>query len=97
MDLIALHSEVKREVNRGTALMAVEDHHLMDETLDSLVESSLEHLRGWLCRVKLACGDIEGAVDEGLNDRGLLRHSRPSLTSDQLRHYQNWKNIHLST
>ena len=77
--------------------MAVEDHHLMDETLDSLVESSLEHLRGWLCRVKLARGDIEGAVDEGLNDRGLLRHSCPSLTPDQLRHYQNWKNIHLST
>ena len=96
MDLIALHSEVEKEYSRGVELMAQADHHLLETPLDTLLGDSLENLRGWLCHVKLARGDLEGAVEEGLDDRGLMRHSRPSLTSDQLRRYQNWKNMHLS-
>ena len=96
MDLVSLHSAVESEVLRGVELMAPEHHYLMEVQLDSLLGESLEHLRGWLCSVKLARGDIEGAVDEGLDDRGLLRRSRPTLTAEEIRRYQNWKNMHLT-
>ena len=62
MDLVTLHSTIREEFNRGTELMAPEHYYLMEVELDTLLGESLEHLRGWLCTVKLARGDVDGAV-----------------------------------
>ena len=94
--LIELQQEVEFELSRGVESMAVEDHHLMQVELDSLMVDTLENLRWWLCSVKIARGDCKAAEAEGLKDRGHMSHVQPRLSATQLRGYLNWKNIQLS-
>ena len=96
MHLVELQAEVEFELSRGVEQMAVCDHFLMEVTLDSLMNDSIEHLRGWLCSVKIARGDCAAAEVEGLRDRGLLSHHQPLLSAAQRQSYLNWKNIQLS-
>ena len=96
MRLMELQQEIEFELSRGVELMEVDDHHLMEVQLDSLMADSLENLRGWLCSVKIARGDCAAAEAEGLRDRGLLSRAQPTLSAAQLRGYLNWKNIQLS-
>ena len=96
MNMVELHSEVNAELQRGIDLMAAEDYYLMEVDSGKLLLKPLESLRGWLCSVKLARGDTEGAKQEGLNDRGLLSHKLPTLSTGQMRQYHNWNNIQLS-
>ena len=96
MNMVELKAEVTREVDKGVDDMMGEDFFLMDTPLDRLLREPIETIRGWLCSVKIARGDIDAARAEGLRDRGELSHEQPTLTEAQLSEFLDWRNIHLN-
>ena len=50
-------------------------------------DESLESIRGWLCSIKIARGDFEGAQLESVKDRGVKEHKQPSLSVREMNKY----------
>ena len=96
MNMVELKAEVTREVDKRVDDMMGEDFFLMDTPLDRLLREPIETIRGWLCSVKIARGDIDAARAEGLQDWGELSHEQPTLTEAQLSEFLDWRNIHLN-
>ena len=55
----------------------------------------MESIRGWLCSIKIARGDFEGAQTESLKDRGIKEHIQPKLSRREMNQFLDWRKIHL--
>ena len=64
--------------------MQHEDYHLLTTPLDKLLHEPVEVQRGWLCSVKIARGDFNGAQLESLKDRSGLNFKQPHLSNREL-------------
>ena len=81
--LIELTSWVEQQYTAGVQGMPIEDHYLLDIPISDLLNGTVETVRGWLCSVLIARGDLEAAQRESINDRGVLSHQLPLLTAGQ--------------
>ena len=65
--------------------------------LTSLIQEQytcpVESIRGWLCFVLIARGNIEAAQNESINDRGALSHQLPRLTAGQTQALLDWRRV----
>ena len=95
--LIELTSLVQAQYTIGVKLMSVDDHYLMDIPISTLLDSSVETIRGWLCSVLIARGDLEAAQRESTDDRGVLTHQLPRLTAGQTQALLDWRRVCLHT
>ena len=77
--------------------MEAEDHYLMDTSMDILMEENVEGIRGWLCSVLIARGQINAAREESTADRGTLSHTLPRLTAGQQQELLNWRRVTLNS
>ena len=59
-------------------------------------EESLESIRGWLCSIKIARGDFEGAQLESLKDRAIREHAQPKLSVREIHKFLDWRKVHLN-
>ena len=91
--LIDLTSLVQDQYTIGVKLMSVEDHYLMDVPISDLLNGSVENIRGWLCSVLIARGDLEAAQRESIDDRGVLSHQLPRLTAGQTQALLDWRRV----
>ena len=91
--LIDLTSLVQDQYTIGVKLMSVEDHYLMDVPISDLLNGSVENIRGWLCSVLIARGDLEAAQHESIDDRGVLSHQLPRLTAGQTQALLDWRRV----
>ena len=78
MELISLHSAVKEELEKERVGLQPDDYYLLDKDAEKIKEESLESIRGWLCSIKIARGDFEGAQLESLKDRGIENMHNPN-------------------
>ena len=76
--------------------MEAEDQYLLQMSLEERTAGTAEDIRGWLCSVLIARGDIESAKVESSKDRGNLSQTLPRLTANQQQAYLNWRNVHLT-
>ena len=77
--------------------MEADDHYLMDTSMDDLLEENVEGIRGWLCSVLIARGDMNAAREESTADRGILSHTLPRLTAGQQQELLDWRRVTLHT
>ena len=96
MERIALDNEIRKEKSLNLNNMNHEDFHLLDISLDKLLNETVEVQRGWLCSVKIARGDFAGAQLESLKDRSGSKFKQPTLSARELRQYNDWRNVHLN-
>ena len=95
--MIELRTLVQKQLDLGVERMETEDHHLMDTTVEIIMNDSVEGVRGWLCTVLLARGDVEAAREESTADRGNLSHNLPRLTAGQQQALLDWRRVKLNT
>ena len=57
------------------------------------MEGPVEMIRGWLCGIMIARGDLASARLESLRDRGEITHVIPILTAAEKRSYLDWRKI----
>ena len=96
MELAALYSVVEEELNRGLGGLQPDDFHLLGTNIHQLKQETIESVRGWLCSVKIARGDFDGARMESVKDRGMLSHTQPILTAREMRQFLDWRQIRLN-
>ena len=81
--LIELTSLIERQYTLGVQQMSADDHYLMDIPISELLNGPVDSIRGWLCSVLIARGDLEAAQKESKDDKGELTHQLPRLTAGQ--------------
>ena len=94
--MIELEDLVRKQLNMGVINLMAEDQYLLQMTLEEIMTGTAEDIRGWLCAVLIARGDIESAKAEGSKDRGNLSHSLPRLTANQQQAYLDWRRVQLT-
>ena len=57
------------------------------------VQEPAELIRGWLCEIMIARGDLASARLESLRDRGEITHVIPTLTATEQRSYLDWRKV----
>ena len=95
--MIELQTLVQQQFDCGVQHMEAEDHYLMQKSMEEIMDGSAECIRGWLCAVLIARGDVEEAKKESTKDRGDLSHTLPRLTVNQQQAYIDWRRVHLAT
>ena len=96
MERVALDNEIRKEKTLNLTNMQHEDYHLLSIPLDKLLHEPVEVQRGWLCSVKIARGDFNGAQLESLKDRSGLNFKQPHLSNRELQQYNDWRRVHLN-
>ena len=90
---IAIQTAVSYQYNLGHEGMEEEDFYLLETDEDALMEDPVEVIRGWLCDIMIARGDLASARLESLKDRGEITHVVPNLSAAEKRKYLDWRNL----
>ena len=90
---IALQTAVSQQYNLGYDGMEEEDFYLLDTDKEELLKEPAEMIRGWLCEILIARGDLASARLESLKDRGEITHVIPILTAIEQRSYLDWRKV----
>ena len=69
MNLIQLRGSVEAQLKLGKGLMDSDNWYLLDINIHDLMAEPVDSIRGWLCDILIARGDIEAAKEEGTRDR----------------------------
>ena len=93
---IELQDLVLQQLRCGVEHMSPEDHYLIEMPVDVIMAGNIESIRGWLCSVLIARGNVPAARDESTRDRDCLSYTLPRLTAQQQQAYLNWRNVHLT-
>ena len=96
MHLATLYSAVEEELDKGLRGLQPQDFYLMNTNIHRLRRDPIESVRGWLCSIKIARGDFDGARTEGMKDRGMQSHQQPPLTAREMNNYLDWRKIQLN-
>ena len=96
MHLAALYSAVEEELDKGLRGLQPADFYLMETNIHRLRRDPIESVRGWLCSIKIARGDMDGARLESVKDRGIQSHHQPALTGREMNKYLDWRRIKLN-
>ena len=73
--------------------MDEEDWSLLDTHIDDIMADSTDCIRGWLCNVLIARGDIEAAKEESIKDRSNTCVASQQVTPQQQREFMDWRNV----
>ena len=73
--------------------MEEEDFYLLDSDKEELIKEPAEMIRGLLCEILIARGDLASARLESLKDRGEITHVIPILTAIEQRSYLDWRKV----
>ena len=84
MEIKALYTAVENELSKGLMSLQPEDYYLLDTNIHRLRREPVEYIRGWLCSVKIARGDLVGAQQESIRDRGSTTHIQPNLSPREM-------------
>ena len=95
MDLILLRNTVEKQLKLGKGLMDADDWCLLDVNIHDLMAEPVDSIRGWLCDILIARGDIEAAKEEGLRDRRGASAQSTQITYKQHKAFLDWRNVHL--
>ena len=90
---IALQTAVSQQYNLGHEGMEEEDFYLLETDEEELIKEPAEMIRGWLCEIMIARGDLASARLESLRDRGEITHVIPILTATEQRSYLDWRRV----
>jgi len=93
MDIMQLQDAVQRELDKGKAGLPMEDWDLLDINIHDMMTEPVDYIRGWLCTILIARGDIAAAKEENMKDR---RNSSPfptNITDKQRKEFMDWRNI----
>ena len=90
---IALQTAVSQQYNLGHEGLEEEDFYLLDTDQEELIKEPAEMIRGWLCEILIARGDLASARLESLKDRGEITHVIPILTAIEQRSYLDWRKV----
>ena len=93
--MMQLKEEVEAQFALGKQHMQQEDWHLLEMNMLDLLEEPADSIRGWLCDMHIARGQMDKAEEEGIKDRSNLRAAMSDVTPQQRREFMNWRNIHL--
>ena len=96
MHLATLYSAVEEELDKGLRGLQPQDFYLMNTNIHRLRRDPIESVRGWLCSIKIARGDFDGARTESMQDRGMQSHHQPLLTAREMNNYLDWRKIQLN-
>ena len=91
--LIELTPLIEQQYTLGIQHMPADDHYLMNIPISELLNGSIESIRGWLCSVLIARGDLEAAQRESTDDRGELTHQLRRLTAGQTQALLDWRRV----
>ena len=67
---IALQTVVSQQYTLGHEGMDDDDFYLLETEEKDLIKEPAEMIRGWLCEIMVARGDLASARLESLRDRG---------------------------
>ena len=95
MDMVQLEEAVETQLIIGEGDVDEGDRYLFQITIHDIMAKSIEEIRGWLCSVLIARGDLEGAEKESSLLRGEHTHKRPRLSASQQRQYLHWRYVSL--
>ena len=90
---IALQTAVSQQYSLGHEGLEEDDFYLLENGEDELMEEPVEMIRGWLCEIMIARGDLASARLESLRDRGEITHVIPILTAAEKRSYLDWRKV----
>ena len=90
---IALQTAVSQQYILGHEGLEEEDFYLLDTDQEELIKEPAEMIRGWLCEILIARGDLASARLESLKDRGEITHVIPILTAIEQRSYLDWRKV----
>ena len=96
MHLQALYTAVEEELDRGLEGLQHTDFHLLQTNIHRLRLQPIESIRGWLCSVKIARNDFDGARQESVRDRGWSSHQQPTLTPREMNGFLDWRRVRLN-
>ena len=96
LDMIQLREAVQAQLTQGREGMDEDDWSLLDVHVDDIMTDSVDCIRGWLCNVLIARGDIAAAQEESTKDRNHTCVASHHVTPQQQREFTDWRNVCLS-
>ena len=97
LNLISMRTAIEQQLQLGYENLNANDHYLLDVELETLMKEPVDIIRGWLCDILIARGDLASARLESLRDRGNDSHCLPHLTEAEITRYLDWRNVQLTT
>ena len=70
-----------------------DDFYLLETEEKDLIKEPAEMIRGWLCEIMIARGDLASARLESLRDRGEITHVIPTLTAIEQQSCLDWRKV----
>ena len=92
---ISLQNAVSQQYNLGYEGLEEEDFYLLENSEDELMKKPVEMIKGWMCDIMIARGDLASARLESLRDKSEITHVIPTLTAAEKRSYLDWRNVGL--
>ena len=97
LNLISMQTAVEHQLQLGYGNLNADNHYLLDKDIESLMKEPADMIRGWLCKILIARGDLASARLESLSDRGSNSHFIPHLTAAKIVKYWDSRQLQLTT
>ena len=96
MDLLQLQEAITAQLKLGKHNIDHEDWYLFEINILDLMAEPVDCIRGWLCDMLIARGEIEAAKEESVKDRSSATINSTQISNQQRKEFMNWRNIKLS-
>ena len=97
MDSVQLRAAIAEQLRLGKDGIQEEDYYLFEVNIHDLMEEPIDCIRGWLCDMLIARGDIAAAQDECRRVRPLQTVNSISISNHQRKEFMNWQNISITS
>ena len=91
LDMVQLREAVETQFKTGRVGLDSKDWALLDIHIEDLMVDSIENIRGWLCNILIARGDIDAAGEEGLKDSTVV--ASQTVTAQQCKEFLDWRKV----
>ena len=96
LQMICLDRAVTKQYDLGYENLNQDDFYLLEGDKEVLMQQPADVIRGWLCEILIARGNLDAAWLESLRDRGDTTYSLPALTAAEMRKYCDWRQVCLA-
>ena len=86
----------QEQLSLGLDNISPADRYLFDVNIHDLMEEPGDCIRGWLCDMLIARGDVQAAKDECLRPRLSNTVNSNYISARQRKEFLDWRNISLS-
>ena len=93
MDIMQLQTAVQGELDKGKTGLPAEDWDHLNVNIHDIMTEPVAYIRGWLCTIFIARGDIAAAKEENLRDRQNSSPFTTNITDKQRKEFMDWRNI----